>query len=142
MNYMIKRALLCIGVLGLILHAYGQELPDRAIGMPEHFDRPFLDLETEISEVQYSRPWKVYSDRNENKSYTSPEGTVVNSNIGFMQRFYVAEREGDYLHIYKDPLRPNFPGISSSAECSAGSQYKAAKPIGSPRSSFFCGFGR
>jgi len=113
---MMNRSLLCIGFLGLLIQTYGQELPDKAIGMPEQFDRPYLGLANEISEIPYSRPWKVYSDRNENQTYTSPGGTVAKKILGFMQRFYVAERKGDFLHIYKDPVRPNFPGISASAE--------------------------
>jgi len=111
-----KRAVVCITIIGLIQLSYSQKLPDMAIGMPQQFDRPHPDIEKNIPSAKHERAWKVYSDRNNNMTYTGPGGNEVRDTIQYMQRFYVAEMQGDYLHIYKDPIRPNFPGISSSAE--------------------------
>jgi len=55
--------------------------------------------------------WVVYSDRTGNKTYTSPKnrGNIIESNIDFLESFYVIDEIEDYLHIVKDEnLRANF----------------------------------
>lgn len=85
--------------VALTLPLPGQDLPSRAI--PDQYG--------------YNRFWSVLSDREDNPCYKYPDGTEKNSNLQFLEQFMVAEMEGEYLHIYKDPGNVHFPAISSRA---------------------------
>jgi len=49
--------------------------------------------------------WIVYSDRQNNIALLRKEGKSNGKLINFMDRFYVTERNGNYLHIFKDDIR-------------------------------------
>lgn len=51
--------------------------------------------------------WIVYSDRSNNVALLRKEGKPNGKFIDFMDRFFVTERKGNYLHIFKDDIRAN-----------------------------------
>ena len=46
--------------------------------------------------------WVVFSDRDENPAYLDAGSNVIKTKVQYMDRFYVSEKEGTWLHIYKD----------------------------------------
>lgn len=75
-------------------------LPDNTV--PPSPQGP-LNYNDPIGSTQ-GRIWQVYSDRSNNKSYTDPGGTTSKNTLQFLERFYVLEEEGAYLHIAKGNL--------------------------------------
>lgn len=49
--------------------------------------------------------WIVYSDRPSNISLIKSDGQPSGKFIDFMDRFFVTERKGNFLHIYRDEMR-------------------------------------
>jgi len=48
------------------------------------------------------RPWYVFSDRSNNQTFTRPGGGSPNAVLDFMEKFWVVEKEGGWLHLAKD----------------------------------------
>lgn len=46
-------------------------------------------------------PWIVYSDREDNKTYTRPGGRIVAKEIGFMEPLVVIKRKSNYLRVIR-----------------------------------------
>lgn len=59
--------------------------------------------------------WIVYSDRSDNKLYSSPNGSVVGS-LKFNERVIVAKISGEWALVYDDPAPSVFPLISNKAK--------------------------
>lgn len=69
-----------------------------------------------VTVKQHAFMWVVYSDRDDNPTYTSANGSEVKRRLKFMTPAMVIEEEGDFVHIveyetYKDG-RQVFKGIS------------------------------
>lgn len=95
---------------------YGQGLGNKAVGKPDVFHRPYPGVDIGKMKEMLTRYWVVYSDRDNNTSYTRPGGSVVFKTLGFMEEFKVAEISTNYLHIYKETqASPLNLGISTSA---------------------------
>ncbi|MBS7566726.1 VWA domain-containing protein [Mucilaginibacter sp. Bleaf8] len=69
--------------------------------MPAAFEKP--DARTNIYEdgKTTSLPWIVFSDRDENYTYTAPGGSLVMKKIKFMEPFYVSQESNGYLKLIK-----------------------------------------
>jgi hypothetical protein len=48
--------------------------------------------------------WEVFSDQDKNVTYSTPGGTKVKKTLDFLDFFFVAEQQGEYIHIYKDDV--------------------------------------
>jgi len=57
-----------------------------------------------IAEIQQSSelPWMVYSDRSNNKTYSTSNGLTIFKTIDFLQSFYVIEEKDGWIHIFKE----------------------------------------
>ena len=63
------------------------------------------------------RYWNVCSDREDNYTYKTPGGTEVKDTLGFNDVVRIAQIEGDYALVYKEPRKAViWPVISSEAE--------------------------
>lgn len=62
--------------------------------------------------------WIVYSDRSNNKTYTTPGGKVIHSTLEFNETLRIAQIEGGYALVYSEPkANVVYPQISEYAEC-------------------------
>jgi hypothetical protein len=97
---------------------YGQTLPKKAHFLPDAYLNP--------TSSEYLSPlitnnllddmhWFVFSDRAKNLSYTDPQKSEVYKTINYMERFFVAETEGDMIHLYADNVQ-NWPVIGPDAK--------------------------
>jgi hypothetical protein len=95
---------------------YAQGLGNKAVGKPDVFHVPYPGVNIGKMNEMLTRYWVVYSDRDNNSTYTRPGGSEVFKTIGFMEEFKVAEISSNYLHIYKETkASPTYPVISPSA---------------------------
>ncbi|RFM25598.1 type VI secretion system protein TssR domain-containing protein [Deminuibacter soli] len=77
----------------------------RVLGTPTNYINPsFATIALEPSGNDKTMPWIVFSDREDNVTYTSPGGSLAFKKIAFMQPFVVGEEDKGYLKLYKyDP---------------------------------------
>lgn len=112
--------------------AFGQELPAKCSAF---LPKDLLDNTVLRESVAHSlmndptygqkgnRPderkyWIVYSDRDANKTYTTPGGDKRHSLLRFNEPLRIAKITGDYALVYKEPnKRATWPRISADAEC-------------------------
>ena len=74
------------------------------MGIPQVYVRPELEsTEANIMGILAGSRWVVCSDRNDNTVFSDFNGTQVKSKVPFLERFYVTNVKGDFLHIYSDP---------------------------------------
>ena len=48
--------------------------------------------------------WEVYSDRNNNKLYTSPDAAIECGELEFNEKIRIADIKGKYALVYSDPI--------------------------------------
>ena len=73
----------------------------KVITVPRAFEKPTDKTDAFDSGKSTALPWIVFSDRDENYTYTSPGGTLVMKKIKFMEPFYVSESKNGYLKLIK-----------------------------------------
>jgi len=56
--------------------------------------------------------WIVYSDRDNNNTYETPNCKTIKKTISFLDKFYILEETDNYLHLVKD-IKMNYAGILS-----------------------------
>lgn len=80
--------------------AFGQSA--KAINKPVEYTRPDGKLlESHESKIPKKGDlWTVFSDRNDNTVYDSPNGTNETGKINFGEMFYVTGVKGEYLELY------------------------------------------
>lgn len=62
--------------------------------------------------------WVVFSDRDENTTYTTPGGSTKFSSLGFNQQLRIAQIKNGYALVYTEPQEDiEYPLISQYAEC-------------------------
>lgn len=54
------------------------------------------------SELREGTSWMVYSDRDNNPTYTEAQGGIEKARISFLENFWVIGESGTYLHLAKD----------------------------------------
>ncbi|GAB2700501.1 type VI secretion system protein TssR [Mucilaginibacter koreensis] len=73
----------------------------KVVTMPAAFEKPTAKTNVYDDEKSTSLPWIVFSDRDENYTYTAPGGTLVMKKIKFMEPYYVSEAKNGYLKLLK-----------------------------------------
>ena len=59
--------------------------------------------------------WEVYSDRNNNKLYTSPDAAIECGELEFNEKIRIADIKGKYALVYSDPIG-TYPEITQHAK--------------------------
>jgi hypothetical protein len=74
----------------------------KVMRQPKQFAEPYdnTDVKT-VSRDFVFKPWVVYSDRSDNKTYSTEDGFTVNKVLGFMDPFYVLDETKTRVHIVK-----------------------------------------
>ena len=89
-------------ILGGVPVAQAQEKEIMLI--PYKYTKPYEDLNLSMEKgKKKTKPWLVFSDRKNNKSYDQPGSSVTKKTLGFLEPFVVVEENERYIHIYKDP---------------------------------------
>ncbi|MDN5286874.1 MAG: hypothetical protein JWR38_3148 [Mucilaginibacter sp.] len=73
----------------------------KVVTLPAAFEKPNENTNVYNSESKTGLPWIVFSDRDENYTYTSPGGTLVMKKLKFMDPFYVSEERNGYIKLLK-----------------------------------------
>lgn len=82
--------------------AFSQQQPVTVLKVPlKYIYNSNGEIVSNATERDDIRNWIVYSDRNNNPTYTSSSANKEFKTISFLQPFWVAEDEGNYLHLYK-----------------------------------------
>lgn len=68
--------------------------------IPKEFQKP-TEKTNAFEDGSSSVPWIVFSDRDENYTYTAPGGSLVMKKIKFMEPFYVSDVKNGYLKLIK-----------------------------------------
>lgn len=124
--------------LALSIGAYCQQLPTRCeVSLPDYIlkmqgnpsgigaDQSWQEwCEARIRKGDFGNKntktvWTVYSDRTDNKAYSSPNASAsVSATLGFRDKLYVAKMESGYALVYSDTeIQDNFPKINKTAVC-------------------------
>jgi hypothetical protein len=69
--------------------------------LPAAFEKPNNKTNVYDDGKTTSLPWVVFSDRDENYTYTSPGGSLVMKKIKFMEPFYVSTSRNGYVKLIK-----------------------------------------
>jgi len=69
---------------------------------PESDDNLKIDYTMTKESKRMSIVWEVYSDRNNNTTYHSPDGNEYKE-VQFLDKLYVLKEKEKYLHVVKDP---------------------------------------
>lgn len=81
---------------------------------PEKYKVPVENISiSKTASIVEGEMWVVYSDRKNNFTTKKPGGSSTYKNINFMEKFYVLEDLGKYIHIIKDP-EISYDGICSN----------------------------
>jgi hypothetical protein len=74
------------------------------LGIPQEFVVPEKNSDKSgIIGVRTGTCWEVFSDRDDNRLYTTSDAKIVASKPALGDRYYVVNITGDYLHVYTDP---------------------------------------
>ncbi|WP_374948631.1 type VI secretion system protein TssR domain-containing protein [Mucilaginibacter sp.] len=69
--------------------------------LPAAYQKPTDQTNMYSDGKSTSLPWIVFSDRDENYTYTAPGGSLVMKKIKFMEPFYVSKESNGYLKLIK-----------------------------------------
>lgn len=69
--------------------------------LPKTYQKPSYQTNTYEDGKSTSLPWIVFSDRDENYTYTAPGGSLVMKKIKFMEPFYVSKESNGFLKLIK-----------------------------------------
>lgn len=94
---------------------YPNDLPQTVLEKPKKYIMPYnrRDLYYPTNEVQRNQVWVVYSDRENNKTYKTPNGIEEYGSLSFLEQFYVAEEQDEYVRLVRDF---NNAGITLSSD--------------------------
>jgi hypothetical protein len=73
----------------------------KVVTLPAAFEKPNENTNIYNSDDKTPLPWIVFSDRDENYTYTTPGGTLVMKKLKFMEPFYVSEERNGYIKLIK-----------------------------------------
>ena len=69
---------------------------------PKQYAEPNDNTEVRTVSGDFAfKPWQVYSDRSDNKTYTTEDGSTVSKVLGFMDHFYVLNETKTRIHLAK-----------------------------------------
>ncbi|WP_345949715.1 type VI secretion system protein TssR domain-containing protein [Mucilaginibacter sp. PAMB04274] len=69
--------------------------------MPAAFEKPNDKTNVYDDGKTTSLPWIVFSDRDENYTYTAPGGSLVMKKLKFMEPFYISQEKNGYVKVIK-----------------------------------------
>lgn len=97
--------ILCVIFWGLVIQTWAQSLPDKVLGQPAKYNRPYSsnDIAPVDRADRLQSKWTVFSDRDQNTTFTAPENGRRFKRLAFMEKFYVCDEKGDWVRIVKDP---------------------------------------
>ena len=85
------------------VYVSAQGIEGRALEMPHKYKTPVEGTDyTPAKKRASGSRWVVFSDSENNTTTTTAGGTEELESLGFLEEFYVAEEQGDYLHLIKD----------------------------------------
>lgn len=73
----------------------------KVVTLPAAFEKPNENTNIYNNDDKTGLPWIVFSDRDENYTYTVPGGTLVMKKLKFMDPFYVSEERNGYIKLIK-----------------------------------------
>jgi hypothetical protein len=94
-KYLIS-SILIIGFFCFMNESIGQV---KVLNIPEKFMVPLENVKLEKSSKTYKKAWLVFSDRDDNPAYATPELGSVKNTARFMESFYVIDESGSYLQL-------------------------------------------
>lgn len=100
-----KLSFLLIGILLISIHVKSQNVLDVPVDYVDYNNPMVSSLDSyPINHENSTRAqqWVVYSDRDNNVTYKTNLAQQKMKVAGFLEKFYVVEETGDYLHIFKD----------------------------------------
>jgi len=100
-----NKTFLTILQLFFVVAIYSQQ--KRVLEKPEKFKNPVDGMNLTIEGETISEPWVVYSDRDNNQTYTQPNANTPKNKIQFLERFYVVNKSGEWLNIFKGDVNDN-----------------------------------
>lgn len=68
---------------------------------PSRLKKPMENSDLFVNCETVSEPWIVYSDKDFNVSFISPESENVKDTLRFMDKFYIADIKGEWINIIK-----------------------------------------
>lgn len=68
---------------------------------PSRLKKPMENSDLFVSCETVSEPWIVYSDKDFNVSFISPESENVKDTLRFMDKYYIADIQGEWINIIK-----------------------------------------
>ena len=101
--------LLCFSFFSVDAQTEGKKL----FNQPEPYELPHEGIEPlkTSTENVTARTWEVYSDRDNNPTYTSPDlSSQPFKTLNFLDVFYVIEEKDNFLHIFKKDWSATAPG--------------------------------
>lgn len=104
MRNLIGFLLLIIGISPILL--FGQKWKTSMYMPQKYFGSTLSSQQFNQNDLLMlsDRPWEVYSVNPSSKSTNEPFGEIIPYDLQFMEKFYVVETKGPYIHIVKDEL--------------------------------------
>jgi len=102
--FMLKNCIITtITICLFINYCFSQPNKLKVMGLPNDYIMPYetVEEETILSQINGS-VWKVFSDRNNNPTFISPDSDVIKRKINFAESFFVVDEQNGFLHIFKD----------------------------------------
>jgi hypothetical protein len=95
---------------------FSQQITNTILEKPKKYQNPVDENDLAPTNERMSlQAWMVWSDRQDNQTFTSPQGGQPFKKLGFLEPFYVIDEEGEYVRIARDPA-PTALALSQSAE--------------------------
>jgi hypothetical protein len=119
-----KKALICfITVIFFCPNAIAQITGKKILNSPAKFANPEEPVVNSLQEYPtnhdnktYDANWVVYSDRSNNPTTREPGSSGIFKRADFLQKFFVVDEQGDYVHIVKDDNNPIDVNLTALAE--------------------------
>lgn len=128
-NYMRRFIPIIVAIMLGVVTVSAQKLPGKcSVWYPATLAKKAVIEESDLKEFakgskygqgseSTNRHWVVYSDRDNNTTYTTPGGAPTNTPLAFNEQVRIAQIQGDYALVYYEPLPGiEYPKISSGAE--------------------------
>ncbi len=121
-----KRTLYLLGILLIPLTTFAQTLPTKVkVFMPEYIHTPkgsenweediIKKIKTGNFGKQTTTVWYVFSDRENNTTYTTPsENATKYSSLSFTEKVYIADIKNEFALVFSDDNVPSTDGTISS----------------------------
>ncbi len=99
-----KKISIIIFIITSVFNAFAQSpvsFSKKVKYMPKAFERPSENLDINENSSKSNLPWIVFSDRDENYTYTVPGGSLIMKKLSFMEAFYVSKEDNGFVKLIK-----------------------------------------